>query len=242
MLKYVDCLCKGYDGCCVFYCDAWSCRCSNCSCMGNMSVSSCRCYMCVSWVYPVAVLNATFCMTCNLFMLVEYARGDHMEEAYFRAGLMTALWVAMSVSFCLPHPVAVSVFIICSGLCACTEMLWMCVLYLSFGYKVRHRTFGCIAMGSAVLFILRCRLLLYSAGSGVNRVQVVWIQFEIVLFSPGQTLCRYGCMYVLVHSGLCVSMWWWCHLRKPWPEPVLWVVVCLQCTCWIVLVKERHLV
>ena len=46
-----------------------------------------------------------------------------MEEAYSRAGLMAALYVAMSVSFCLPHPVAVSVFIICSGLCACTEML-----------------------------------------------------------------------------------------------------------------------
>ena len=25
--------------------------------------------------------------------------------------------------FCLPHPVAVTSFIICSGLCACTEML-----------------------------------------------------------------------------------------------------------------------
>ena len=39
--KYVVCLCKGCDGCCVFcfYCDAWSCR---CSCMGSMSVSSCR--------------------------------------------------------------------------------------------------------------------------------------------------------------------------------------------------------
>ena len=46
-----------------------------------------------------------------------------MEEKYSRAGIMTALYVAMSVSFCLPHPVAVSVFIICSGLCACIEML-----------------------------------------------------------------------------------------------------------------------
>ena len=72
----------------------------------------------------------------------------------------------MSVSFCLPHPVAVSAFIICSGLCACTEM---CVLYVSFGSKVRPRTFG-RTMGSAVLFILRSRLLLYSAGYGVNRV------------------------------------------------------------------------
>ena len=26
-------------------------------------------------------------------------------------------------SFCLPHPVAVSAFTICRGLCACTEML-----------------------------------------------------------------------------------------------------------------------
>ena len=53
----------------------------------------------------------------------------------------------MSVSFRLPHPVAVSAFIICRGLCACTEMLWMCVLYVSFGSKVRPRTFGCVAMG-----------------------------------------------------------------------------------------------
>ena len=46
-----------------------------------------------------------------------------MEEAYSRAGLMTDLYVAMNVSFSLTHHVAVSAFIICSGLCACTEML-----------------------------------------------------------------------------------------------------------------------
>ena len=49
----------------------------------------------------------------------------------------------------------------------------MCVLYVSFGSNVRPRTFGCVAMGSIVLFILRSRLLLYSAWSGVNRLQVV---------------------------------------------------------------------
>ena len=59
---------------------------------------------------------------------------------------------------------------ICSGVCASTEMLWMCVLYVSFGSKVGPRTFGCIAMGSALLFIARSRLLVYSAGSGVNSV------------------------------------------------------------------------
>ena len=57
--------------------------------MGSVSVSSCRC--CVSCVHPVAVLNAAFFMTCSLLMLVEDAIGDHTEEAYSRAGLITAL-------------------------------------------------------------------------------------------------------------------------------------------------------
>ena len=58
---------------------------------GSVSVSSCRCCMFVSCVHPVAVLNAAFCMTCSLLMLVEDAIGDHTEEAYSRAGLITAL-------------------------------------------------------------------------------------------------------------------------------------------------------
>ena len=45
-------------------------------------------YVCV---HPVAVLNAAFCMTCSLLMLVEDAIGDHTEGAYSRAGLITAL-------------------------------------------------------------------------------------------------------------------------------------------------------
>ena len=67
------------------YGDTWSCR---FSCIGSMSDSSCRCC-----IHPVAVLNAAFCMTytCSLLMLVDDARGDHMEEAYSRTGLMTAL-------------------------------------------------------------------------------------------------------------------------------------------------------
>ena len=47
----------------------------------------------------------------------------------------------------------------------------MLVLYVSFGSKVRPRSFGCVAMGSALLFIIRSRFLVYSAGSGVNRVR-----------------------------------------------------------------------
>ena len=58
----------------------------------------------------------------------------------------------------------------------------MCVLYVSFGSKVRPITFGCVDMGSAVLFILSSRLLLYSAGSVVNSVQVVLSGFVVRLF------------------------------------------------------------
>ena len=49
-------------------------------CMGSMSVSSRICYKFVSCVHPVAVLKAAFCMTCSLLMLVQNARGDHMDE------------------------------------------------------------------------------------------------------------------------------------------------------------------
>ena len=102
----------------------------------------------------------------------------------------------MSVSFCLPHPVAVSAFMICRGLCACTEMLWMCVLYVSFVSTVRPRTFGCVTMGSALLFIVRSRLLVYSAGSGVNRVQVVLSRQKL---DVGMVVC-----ISWLHSYLCV--------------------------------------
>ena len=42
--------------------------------MGSVSVSSCRCCMVVSCVHPVSVLNAGFCMTYSLLMLVEDGR------------------------------------------------------------------------------------------------------------------------------------------------------------------------
>ena len=44
----------------------------------------------------------------------------------------------------------------------------MCVLYVSFESMVIPRTFGCVALGSALLFILRSRLLSYSACSGTD--------------------------------------------------------------------------
>ena len=86
---------------------------------------------------------------------------------------------------------------ICRGLCACTEKLWMCVLYVSFGSKVRPRTFGCVAMGSALLFIVRSRLLVYSAEPGVNRVQVVLSGFSMRLFVLSRQKL-YVCMVVCI--------------------------------------------
>ena len=122
VLKYVVCLYKRCDGCCVFclYCDAWSCR---CSCMESMIVSSCRCCMFVSCVHPVAVLN----ICCILHDLQFVNAGQGCQRQPYGRGILQSrshdCFIDMSVSFCLPHPVAIIAFIICSGLCACTEML-----------------------------------------------------------------------------------------------------------------------
>ena len=48
-------------------------------------------YVCIATRGAVAVLNAAFCMTFRFLILVEDERGDHMKEAYSKAGLMTAL-------------------------------------------------------------------------------------------------------------------------------------------------------
>ena len=73
----------------------------------------------------------------------------------------------------------------------------MCVLYVSFGSKLRPRSFGCVAMGSAV-FILRSRLLLYSAGSGVDRVQVVLSGFIVRCFVLSRQKLYVGIIVVCI--------------------------------------------
>ena len=47
------------------------------------------------------------------------------------------------------------------------------------GPKVTPRTFGGVAMDSALLCNFRSRLLVYSARSGMNRVQVVLSGFSM---------------------------------------------------------------
>ena len=76
------------------------------------------------------------------------------------------------------------------------------------GSKVRPRTFRCIAMGSALLFIVRSRLLVFSAGSGVNRVQAVLSGFSMRLFCfvKAKTFCMYGCIYFLAALVLVICV------------------------------------
>ena len=65
-----------------------------------------------------------------------------------------------------------------------------------------------LVLGSALLFIVRSRLLVYSSGSGVNRVQVILSGFSkrLICFVQAKILCRYCCMYffaALVLVGVC---------------------------------------
>ena len=81
----------------------------------------------------------------------------------------------------------------------------MWVLYVSFWYTGRPRTFGYVAMGSAVLFILKFRLLVYFAGSGVSKVQVVFPGYSVKLlcFVHAKVyICLVVCVSLL-HSYLC---------------------------------------
>ena len=68
----------------------------------------------------------------------------------------------------------------------------MCVLYVS------------VVMGSAVLLILRSRLVLYSGGSRGNRVKVDLSGFSMRLFCfvQARTSCKY--VFLGVNSCLCV--------------------------------------
>ena len=69
---------------------------------------------------------------------------------------------------------------------------------MTFRSNIRRRTFRCVVMDSAVLFRLRSILLIYSAWSGVIRVQVVLSGFSVRLlcFVKAKTVCRYGRMYL----------------------------------------------
>ena len=62
--------------------------------MGNMCVSSGKCFVLVSIVHPFAMLSVVFCVICSLLMFVSHTRGDHMVETYSSMGLVMGLYVA----------------------------------------------------------------------------------------------------------------------------------------------------
>ena len=68
--------------------------------MGSVSVSSCRCCMYVSCVYPVAVLNAAFCMTCRLLMMVEDGRGISQSRCFIGSHECLLLFTPSCCSEC----------------------------------------------------------------------------------------------------------------------------------------------
>ena len=58
----------------------------------------------------------------------------------------------------------------------------------------------CVFMGSVVLSMCKCSLVLYFAGYGVNSVQVILSRLSIMLLSfvHVYNFCRYGCMYAFL--------------------------------------------
>ena len=63
----------------------------------------------MSGVHPVAILSVMFCVICSLLIFVFDASGDHIVETYSSMGLVMALHVASTVSFCFAHVVDVRV-------------------------------------------------------------------------------------------------------------------------------------
>ena len=71
--------------------------------------------------------------------------------------------MASIVLFCCPHSCALS---ICFVLCAFVVVLFICLLYVSFGSSVSPSILGLMFMGSLLLCICNTSCVLYSAGSG----------------------------------------------------------------------------
>ena len=74
---------------------------------------------------------------------------------------------------------ALSIYIL---LRAFVVVISMCLLYVSLGSKVSPSIFGFMFMGSVMLSICSSSCVLYSAGSGVKRVHVVFYGLRMRLF------------------------------------------------------------
>ena len=134
---------------------------------------------------------------------------DNMVETYSSMGLVTALYVAIIVSYCFLHVVDVSALSICIVLRAIVVVISMCLLYVSLGSRVSPSIFGLMFMGSVMLSICSSSCVLYSAGSGVKRVHVVLSGLRMRLFVRVHVCisCRYDWMFALAtFMSLCVDV------------------------------------
>ena len=73
----------------------------------------------------------------------------------------------------------VSALSICTVFCAFVAVFCVCLENVYLGSNVIPRIFGSLFVGICVLFMLRVRLVLYSAGSGVKSVAVVFEAFSV---------------------------------------------------------------
>lgn len=121
--------------------------------------------------------------------------GAQTVLAYSIIGLVYALYVCSRVSLDLPKEVDVSALRSFSELVAFSLVFLMCSEKVSFGSKVRPRIFGFMTVGMVWLLILSCKVVLYSAGSGVNRVACDFRGLSLrSLFSVHWYIwSRYGC-------------------------------------------------
>ena len=94
---------------------------------------------------------------------------------------MSALYVCIKVSFCFSQLVEVSA-IIFSYFFAFKIVCAICGLNVCFESNVNPKIFGCVMVGRIMLFIFRCKILLYWAGSGVKSVVVVLSALSVRLF------------------------------------------------------------
>ena len=152
--------------------------------MGSVCGSSCRCCVFVSVMNPFDIRSVVFCVIWSSLMFVSDASGDHMVETYSGMSLVMALYVARIVSFCFQvfQVVDVSALSICIVLRAIGVVIFMCLLYVSLGSRFSPSIFGLMFMGSVMLSICRSSCVLYSAGSGVKRVHVVFPGLRMRLF------------------------------------------------------------
>ena len=97
----------------------------------------------------------------------------------------------------------------------------MGVLYVSFWSRVRPRTFGCVAMDSALMFIVSKALLISSATVIVCARGAIWLNpFATVLFSVCSSvtvLCTHVAGVCLVCFLLCKeegSFYCLCNYRE----------------------------